>query len=115
MRLMMNNWAALIMAVTCWIAPADAQTPCPLLRPQSRSRRRPVRPMNPVWWTHSIQGSLARSLSLQMRRSISQATPESPLSRVSKSREPGTVWTSRASQDGQHDRDRNTSLCGDRA
>ncbi len=31
MRLMTNNWAALILGVTCWITPATAQTPCPLL------------------------------------------------------------------------------------
>jgi hypothetical protein len=29
MRLITNNWAALILAVTCWIAPAAAQTRCP--------------------------------------------------------------------------------------
>jgi len=33
MRLMTNNWAALILAGTCWIAPAAAQTPCPDLAP----------------------------------------------------------------------------------
>ena len=90
MRLMTNNWAALILAETCWIAPAAAQTPtpCPKLQPTtSRST------LQSVCGKNSDQISLARSLSLQMRRSISQATqPHSPSNRVCTSGEPGTVW-----------------------